>query len=566
MLIQFSRKGLTQTALAAALLLGGVSGWQINHPAPAELSFGGRGPSGPASSAPAGPVVDAPQTAVGSQGIVVGQSYHNDVSPQLRDLTPQLGSPSGAPRLDVERPLPANGRVDQADSAVQRSFQPFAGLNAPGPNIPAPLSGWEGINAAGSGCNCAPPDTNGDVSLTQYVQTVNTAFAVYSKAGATLLTPRNINTVWSGFGGACETRNDGDPVVLYDPIADRWLLSQFTSAAPYNECVAISTTADATGTWNRYAFQLSATDFPDYPHFGVWPDGYYMSVNWFSGGRTYAGPRPYVFDRAKMLAGQPATFQTTSAALGSAVNPLQPADLDGATQPPSGEANVFTEFGSTLKLFKFHVDWTTPANTTWGQSASVAVAGFTALASNSIVQPGTSTKLDSLGDRLMYRAAYRNMGTYETLVLNHSVNVGTSKRSVQGGVRWYEVRNPAGTASLYQQGTYAPDTKNRWMGSIAMDKLGDIGLGYSVSSSTVYPGLRYTGRLAADPLGTMPQGEGTFYTGVGVQSGVSRWGDYSNMSIDPSDNCTFWFTSEYNNNGGFNWSTRIGTFKFAGCQ
>ncbi|HUS14450.1 MAG TPA: hypothetical protein VM536_05445, partial [Chloroflexia bacterium] len=346
--------------------------------------------------------------------------------------------------------------------------------------------------------------------------------------------------------------------------ANRWLISQFTAASPYNECIAISTTADPTGTWYRYAFQLSTTDFPDYPHFGIWPDGYYMSVNWFASAATYAGPRPYVFNRAAMLTGAAASFQTTSGPLGSGVSPNLPSDLDGATPPPAGAPNVFVGFGSSMPVYKFHVDWANPANTTWTQSATLSPAGFTQLCGatrDCLPQPGTTQKLDGIGDRLMYRLAYRNFGDHQALAVTHNVNAGGGL----AGLRWYEIRNPAGTPSIYQQGTYAPDSTNRWMGSAAFDAAGGLALGYSVTSGTTYPGIRYTGRLVDDPLGTLPQGEGTLFAGSGVQSGVNRWGDYSDLSVDPTDDCTFWYTTEYNNSGNWYWRTRIGSFKFPSC-
>ncbi len=495
-------------------------------------------------------------------------SSKNDVSPALRDMTPLAAQPRvRQEEANENQPLPIQGHTDARDTVVQRTFSATNDPNAPVPLLPGPLGGFAGINAAGSGCNCAPPDPNGDVGPNNYVQTVNTSFAVYSKTGTLLYGPAAINTIWSGFGGPCQTRNDGDPVVLYDSIADRWLISQFTAASPYNECVAISTTGDPTGTWYRYAFQLSTSDFPDYPKLGVWPDGYYMSENWFTNGTTYAGPRPYVFDRAKMLLGQPATLQTTSAALGSSVNPMLPADFDGTTLPPANEPGLFVGFGSALKVYKFHVDWTTPANSTWTNSGSMTAASFTALCPYTrgcIPQPSTKQKLDGIGDRLMHRLAYRNMGTYEALVAVHSVNTGT-RRNKRAGVRWYEIRNPAGTPIIYQQGSYSPDASSRWMGSGAMDKLGNIAVGFSVSSSSVYPSLRYTARLTSDPLGTMGQGEAWMVAGAASQTGVNRWGDYSALTVDPVDNCTFWYTGEYST-GGWNWATWIGSFKLPGCN
>lgn len=481
-----------------------------------------------------------------ANGIVVGHSYKNDVSRPLRDIKPVHLAVAGPPTAPNNPGIPVTGHKDQPDPVIQRSFG--AGAAA----MPTPLAGWAGISsqgAGGGGCNCAPPDTNGDVGPNNYIQIVNTAFQIWSKAGVSLYGPANINTVWTGFGGACELRNDGDPVVLYDPLANRWLLSQFTSSAPYDECIAISQTADPTGAWYRYAFALSPTTLVDYPHLGVWPDGYYMSANLFANAATYVGPAPYVFDRAQMLVGQPASVQMFPA-LGSAANPMLPSDLDGALPPPPGAPNYFLGFGDTLTVYKLHVDWNTPANSTFTPTSSVPVAGFTQLCPtirDCLAQPGTTQRLDGIGDRLMARLAYRNFGDHEALVANHTVDVGGG----QAGVRWYEIRDPGGSPTIYQQGSYAPNADNRWMGSAAMDHNGDLAVGYSVSSASTFPSIRYAGRLASDPLGSLPQGEATLFAGSGVQSGVNRWGDYSNLAVDPTDDCTFWYTNEYNNSS--NW-------------
>ena len=300
----------------------------------------------------------------------------------------------------------------------------------------------------------------------------------------------------------------------------------------------------------------------DYPKFGVWPDGYYMTVNQFtnaSSSGALVGAGVAVFERDKMLSGQAARmvyFDLYS------VNPsfggMLPSDLDGVTPPPAGAPNYFAEvddstwIGPTdaLRLWNFHVDWTNTANSTFGingqPNSTLTVADFAPLClgiQNCIPQPGTSQRLDAIADRLMHRLAYRNFGDHEALVLNHTVDAGSGR----AGIRWYEVRDPGGSPTLYQQGTYAPtDTEHRWMGSLAMDHTGDIALGYSVSSSSVYPSIRYTGRLVGDPLGEMAQGEAVIITGTGSQtSSYARWGDYSMMSVDPLDDCTFWYTQEY---------------------
>jgi hypothetical protein len=267
-----------------------------------------------------------------------------------------------------------------------------------------------------------------------------------------------------------------------------------------------------------------------------------------------------------MLIGQPATqqlFQTSTAYGG-----LLPSTLDGSRLPPAGSPNYLVSLGtsSSLRTWKFHVDWANSANTTFTGPTSLAVASYTRACNGGtcIPQLGTSQRLDSLADRVMYRLAYRNVGDHEALVVNHSIAAGSST-----GVRWYELRPSSGNLTVFQQGTYAPDSTYRWMGSIAMDQAGGIGLGYSTSSSSLHPGIRYTGRLAGDPAGTMTQGEGSIKEGAGSQFGnraLSRWGDYSAMTVDPSDGCTFYYVNEYiPADGIFNWSTRIGTFKLPGC-
>jgi len=424
-----------------------------------------------------------------------------------------------------------------------------------------------GNGVAGFSVNGAPPDTNGDVGPNHYVQTVNTDFAIYTKSGTLLYGPAALNTLWSGFGGGCQSNNDGDPTVVYDRMANRWIISQFSvSTTPYLQCVAVSQTGDPTGAWYRYSFPYP--NFPDYPKMGVWPDAYYVTFNMFSnGGNTFAGATVCAFDRSKMLLGQAATQQcfNTSTSYGG----LLPADMTGTRQPPAGSPNYVLGLGatsSTLAFWKFHVDWNTPSNSTFTGPTSLSVASYSEACGSTgtcIPQAGTTQRLDSLGDRLMYRLAYRNFGDHEALVVNHSVTAGTGV-----GVRWYELRTPGTTPTVFQQGTYAPDSNYRWMGSIAMDQSGNMALGFSLSGSALNPQIHYTGRLATSPAGVMDQGEGTIINGTGSQtgSGLSRWGDYSSMTVDPSDDCTFWYTNEYiPSNGAFNWRTRIGSFKFSNC-
>jgi hypothetical protein len=468
----------------------------------------------------------------------------------------QVG-PNHEMRRHPQRQIPSG--PDQGDPAVQTAITTFA----------APTAGinFDGVGngAYGYTVNSAPPDTNGAVGPNHYVQWVNTAFAVFNKSGGLVWGPFNGNTLWSGFGGGCQTNNDGDPIVQYDKVADRWIFMQFSVTAPYpyTVCMAVSTTPDPTGSYYRYEFSGFGTQFPDYPKLGVWPDGYYVTYNLFNNGTTFTGPRFCSYDRSKMLTGAVATQQCFT--LGTQFGGDLPSDLDGKTLPPAGSPNYILEFGTNaLSLWKFHADWTTPANSTLTGPTSLPVAAFSAACSGGgtcIPQGGTTQQLDSLADRVMYRLAYRNFGDHEALVVNHSVTAGSSV-----GVRWYEIRSPGGTPTVFQQGTYAPDASYRWMGSIAMDRAGDIGLGYSISSSTTHPGIRYTGRLVNDPLNTL-QAEASIIDGAGSQtSGLSRWGDYSSITVDPVDDCTFWYTTEYiPANGSFNWRTRIASFKFASC-
>jgi hypothetical protein len=491
-------------------------------------------------------------------GVILIPEVKHDVSLPLASIPP---IPPMAKREmeDVGR-IPLYLPTNRKDPVIQRSVGNLA--------MPASTS-FEGMGAGMTGFSPGgtPPDTNGDVGLNHYVQTVNTSVTFFSKTGTKLLGPENIATLWSGFGGGCQTNNDGDPVVKYDRAADRWVVSQFAvSTTPYLQCVAVSTTPDPTGSWYRYSYSFGTTYFNDYPKIGVWPDGYYITFNLFAGGSTFSGGMACAFDRSTMLTG--GTARATQC-FGPKANDggMLPSDQTGTTAAPAGSSNYVVDLQtSSLNLFKFHVDWTTPGSSSFTGPTSIPVASYSALCGGGtcVPQPGTSQQLDSLADRLMYRLAYRNMGSYESLVVSHSVTAGSG-----GGIRWYEVRSPGGTPSMFQQATYAPDSSYRWMGSVAMDHNGDIAAGYSVSDGTsVKPGIRFAGRLVGDPAGQFSQGEGTLIAGGGVNTGTySRWGDYSSMSVDPSDDCTFWYTTEYyaSNGDSFHWQTRIGSFKYTSC-
>ena len=422
---------------------------------------------------------------------------------------------------------------------------------------------FDGVGAQGS----APPDPSGDVGPNHYVQMVNVRYQVWNKNGISLLGPLNISTIWNGLPGPWAGSNDGDPIVLYDETADRWLLTQFALPnypnAPFYQMVAVSTTGDPTGSYYLYAYQFAS--MPDYPKFGVWGDGYYMSANRFaSGSGQYLGTLAAVFDRTSMLSGLPANMILFNN--GTNTGSLLPSDCDGAL-PPAGTPNYFIQaYGSSgtnnLEVFKFNTDWLTPANSTFTGPTLITVTSYSQ--PGRAPQLGTTQTLDMLSDRMMNRLQYRNFGSHQSMVACLSVNAGSGR----AGMRWWELRDIGSGWNLYQEGTYAPaDNVFRWMGSIAMDANGNIALGYSASSTTIHPQIRYTGRLAGDPLGVMTVTEGTIYAGSGSQTtGLSRWGDYTQMGVDPSNN-SFWYTSEYiPSNGTFNWKTRIAGFTFGpGC-
>jgi Carboxypeptidase regulatory-like domain len=499
-------------------------------------------------------------------GVWMGASLRNDRSAALRQL-----------KAYPVRALPADqGKGEGGDNAAPQRAEPHARdtvvqSSPAAPAMPAAGLNFNGISFPGVACNCAPPDTNGEAGATQYVQIVNEGYQVFDKAtGASVYGPVGITTIFSGFGGVCETAGDGDPIVLYDQLAGRWLVSQFAGASvPTDECIAISQTSDATGAYYRYDFHLGSNFF-DYPHLAVWRDGYYMSDNVFnSSGTLYLGAQPFVFDRARMLAGQPATFQTTGV-LGSFSDPILPADIDGSTPPPAGAPESFVRFPSlgAYQTYHYHADWVTPANSTFTTFASPAAASFTELCPTSracVPEAGQSSSsyLDAIADRLMFRLTYRNFGDHESVVGNFTASSGGV-----AGIRWFELRNVTnGPETVFQESTYQPDSTWRWMGSAAMDGSGNIAIGFSASSSSITPQIRYAGRLAGDPLNTLGQGEATLFSGAGAQTGTSnRWGDYSDLTVDPVDDCTFWYTTEYySTTASFNWRTRIGTFAMPGC-
>ena len=422
-----------------------------------------------------------------------------------------------------------------------------------------------GLGFPGFTLQYAPPDTNASVGDDQIVQWVNAAFAVFNKATHASLGVFPGNAPWAGFGGGCQNNNDGDPIVLWDKQAHRWVFTQFSvSTKPYLQCFAISTGTSALGPYNRFAFSFGNTDFPDYPKMGVWPDSsnnaYLMSFNIFRNGFFFSGPRACAVDRAKALAGLAPIMICFQ--LGSSNGTLMASDQDGAALPPANSPGYFLAYGTnSLKLWQIRPNFVNFSSSTLTGPSTINVASFSRACSGGacIPQPGTSQKLDSLADRLMYRLAYRNFtgsGAHESLVVNHSVTPGNGASS---GIRWYELRKSGtGAFSLFQQGTFSPDTTSRWMGSAAMDKNGNIVVGYSASSSSVFPEIRVAAHCATATLGQLAA-EAIIQTGAGSQlPSLSRWGDYSSLSVDPSDDTTLWYTTEYlTQNGTFNWSTRI---------
>ncbi len=522
-----------------------------------------------------------------AQSAEIRQAVYSDISIPLRDMKPvKESSLKRFTRESEEKEVPYRFKnippnySAPADPALQKPFQG----NNDQLMTANPIVNIDGIKNSANGVSF--PDATGDVGPNQYVQVVNFMLQMFDKSGSSLLGPETTSTIWSGFPGPWSGHNDGEAVVLYDENADRWLISQvaylcgnipnFTNY----ELVAISTTGDPTGSYYRYAFQFDY--LPDSPKLGVWSDGYYLAADRFNMNvipNTFVGAGACVMDRNKMLTGDATAlmicFKTetlggSGSGLGTDCRLMLPSDCDG-TFPPAGTPDYFTYINdntsggaSELRIWALHADWTTPANSTFTFTTNLPVTTYTMLGSVSdgVPQTGTVQKLDGMGDRLMFRNQYRNFGTYETFLTCHNVDIGGGI----AGVRWYEYRKTGSAWSVYQQSTYNPgDGKSRWLGSIAMNALGDIGLSYNVSGSTMYPSIFFTGRKASDPLNTMTIAEGIIQTGLRSMTETNFWGQYAAMSIDPSDNATFWTTNEYVRGSASNypWATKIASFKFS---
>lgn len=498
-------------------------------------------------------------TATGALAQTFSVSYptHSQLSPRMSELH---GSPMVTGPTVIHRPLKPHsgaGNVGIPDGALQTSS---------GSLVSSTVGvSFDGMSVYNGGY--IPSDNNIAVGPNHVVEVVNAAYAVYSKSGATILQPVALKNLWTKLtGSSCAANNGGDAVVQYDRAADRWMVTQLGSlSSPYSECIAVSTTNDPTGAFNLYSYSFGS-NLNDYPKFGVWStpsnSAYLATYNLFANGRSFVGPEICAYDRSAMLSGalNPAALCYTGISGAS----FLPSDVDGPTAPLDGTPAYFMNLnGSSLGVYKLTPNFAT-ATATLSSYSTIGIAGYSSASSSP--QPGTTRTLDSLSDRLMYRLAFRMFSDHESIVVNHSV-VGSSANN--SGVRWYELRSPVsanGSFSMYQQGTFAPDTSYRWMGSAAMDQAGDIAVGYSVSDGTsVYPSVRYTGRTPSDSLGTM-ESEDVIMAGAGSQTGYTRWGDYSSMRIDPSDDCTLWYVNEYYPlTSSYGWYTRIGSFKFSGC-
>jgi hypothetical protein len=514
-----------------------------------------------------------------------------DVSRPLRELA-KSAAPATFRGLPPERGPTLANVGHTTDGALQRTL--------PAPSIPGTLANFEGLSNQDNfntfGFRVNPPDPNGEVGPNNYVEMINLVFGVYNKAGTLLLGPVDTGTLWSGFSIPDCTDPSGDPVVLYDQFSDRWILTQFTTAGPeYYNCIAVSTTGDPTGSYYRYAFS-TGLNFPDYPKYGNWTDSYVITTREFGPTVEY-GIGVYALEKNKMLVGDPTARDVSFFIDGNdpdllplVGDGLLPADVDGKQKPKTDSAIplVGTQddgggYGATfdaLNIWDLTVKWRSTPLASLALKTQLPTAPFDSIfpcaptARDCLPQPGITDPnqyLDILSyrQRPTFRLAFRNFKTYETMVTNQSVEAAPGV----AGVRWYEIRRTGSTYSLYQQGTFAPgDGVHRWMGSIAMNKKGGMGLGYSVvNGTTVYPGIRYTGRLAGDTLGDMTLGEGTVINGTGVQTTAnSRWGDYTDMTVDPVDDCTFWYVNEYYTAAGqassaAGWQTRIASFKLPGC-
>ncbi len=590
-------------------------------------------------------------------GAVARRAVAHDVSLPLSVLARDLG-PSAFQDDDIDRPpnvLALEPDPDEEEMQAQAPAIPVMTTPAGSAAIeqtaqgtkpaPAVVASFDGLGVGfdgpqGSATLRNPSDNTLAVGPNHIVQIVNTRMAIFTKKGRQFDTTGKVlygavptNNVFKGFGGPCEMRNNGDAVVRYDQLADRWLIVMpifsrspatpedplapkagepaarskvgrsgqpgeaaklyeppppppgANPAAPagrgrgqpgapqptgaYAMCYALSTSADPFGSYYRYEFIRPL--FPDYPRPAVWPDGYYLPT---STGDEVIQKHACVVDRAKMLGGRDATEQCV---IVDDVNFLNNADLDGKVLPPSGAPNIVLAGGGTqlrkvmeddgIFAWNFHVDWNDPSKTSLSGPTKIAVAPYHYLCDGQLTscvsQPGTDRRLDAQGDKLMARVVYRRVGGREMVVATHSVNTSAGA----GGVRWYELDvDKNRSLSLRQQGTYAPDSAFRWMASPAIDRFGNIGIGYSFGGSPLFAGQRFAGRLADDPLGTLTLHEAVLVNGEDAQTNTLRWEDYAQTAVDPSDDCTIWYVGDYFKKGASSYSTRIGAFRMPQCR
>jgi len=552
--------------LATGLFVAAVvfAATRSSNVAPAAVSNGS--PDAPAVGAPASGVERTTSHTVG-----VAQPVR---IPPLRTLKAKAPKYGPVPETDFESYPARQPGSSTRDTVVQRS--------APKNRMPSPILTFDGVSNL---CGCYPPDTEGDVGPNHYMEWVNAHYAIYTKTGTQVVPPTTGNTLFTGTP-FCGAHNNGDPIVLYDQFAQRWMVSQFafnsTSQGPFYQCIAVSNSSDPTAGWCAYEFLVHQTKFNDYPKFGIWPaqNTYTMTAPQFN---STGGQGVWGFERDKMIACEPARFvYQDMVGLDPTLPRILPADADGPTAPPAGAPQPIVtdeDDGAGYPADRI-VIWN--ATMTWGATPSITlthdvdlpVAAFDQDVGcgggrTCIPQPGTTVKVDALPNRPMYRAAYRNFGSYQALAWDHTVDADAPSGN-RAGMRWYELRKTSGAWGVQNQGTFGPaDGLYRWMGSAAMDGDGNLAVGYSIGNGTApnYPSIAYAGRLAGDPPNELSQGESMMFSGTGSQTGTaSRWGDYSMMTTDPVDDCTFWYTTEYLQTTGPNpWRTRIGSFKFPSC-
>ncbi len=513
-----------------------------------------------------------PFAAVAQQVTALEVVRHNTSGPLHSMKVPAAAEGIQAPRAVPNKLMKFGSLKNAGDTETALSSDPvkqaYYGGNPV--NIAHSFDGAnDDDNAAVLGYRLVPPDTDGDVGPRHYVQWINSVSEIFDKRGNTIMGPFPGNLYFQGMGGICEATNDGDPIVLYDEGADRWNVSQFAldfDTETFAMCIAISTTGDPTGSYHQYEINFGNI-FPDYPKLGIWGDTYSLTTRNFIGA---SGQFAIVMDRAAMLAGQPTNVFAASIPFEFVADGYQPMDSDDPDISGPALFGGHTAFGATrgnrddkeFEIFAFDVDWTNPDPITTASFAKVAEIDLPNYSLNNgpyIVQPN-GQPLDDLENFTMFRSQARDFGTHRSIVANHTVKLNPNRTA---GIRWYEFRDEGAGWYLYQSGTYSPDSRHRWMGSIAMNGRGDIALGYSLTSATEHPSIYVTGQTADySGSGIMNVAETLIQAGGGSQEGASRWGDYSMMSVDPADDKTFWYTQEYYaETAAFDFNTRIASFR-----